>query len=75
MAKCNQKTEVYSRVTGYSRPISSWNIGKQAEFADRKMYNFKKAYEATKRHRPTHPADLPAPGPEDVQAIPLAVHS
>ena len=28
--------EIYSRVTGYIRPISSWNVGKQQEFVDRK---------------------------------------
>jgi ribonucleoside-triphosphate reductase len=31
--------EVYSRVTGYLRPVSQWNAGKQAEFYDRKKYN------------------------------------
>lgn len=30
--------EVYSRVVGYLRPVSQWNEGKQAEFADRKCY-------------------------------------
>ncbi len=34
-----QECEVYSRVTGYLRPVSQWNDGKQAEFRDRK--NFK----------------------------------
>jgi len=33
-----QKTEVYSRVVGYIRPIQQWNKGKQAEFKDRKEY-------------------------------------
>lgn len=30
--------EVYSRVTGYLRPVKQWNDGKQAEYADRKMF-------------------------------------
>lgn len=30
-----QRCEVYSRVMGYHRPVSSWNIGKQAEHRDR----------------------------------------
>jgi hypothetical protein len=30
--------EVYSRVVGYLRPVSQWNEGKQAEFADRKTF-------------------------------------
>lgn len=33
--RCNQKTEVYSRVVGYFRPVQQWNKGKQEEFKDR----------------------------------------
>lgn len=32
---CGRKTEVYSRVVGYFRPLAGWNHGKKAEFADR----------------------------------------
>lgn len=35
---CGSKTEVYSRVTGFYRPVQQWNDGKQAEFKDRKKY-------------------------------------
>ena len=35
---CNAECEVYSRVTGYHRPIKNWNGGKRAEFSDRKTY-------------------------------------
>ena len=35
------KTEVYSRIVGYVRPISEWNDAKQAEFKDRKVFNGK----------------------------------
>ena len=38
MAKCGEKTEVYSRVTGYFRPVSAWNKGKKEEFKDRKVF-------------------------------------
>ncbi len=31
--KCDEKTEVYSRVTGYFRPVSNWNKGKKRNFA------------------------------------------
>lgn len=41
MPKCNQKTEVYSRVCGYFRPVQDWNKGKQQEFKDRKVYHVK----------------------------------
>ena len=35
---CGKKTEVYSRVVGYYRPVQQWNPGKLAEFHDRKTY-------------------------------------
>jgi ribonucleoside-triphosphate reductase len=35
---CQQPTEIYSRVVGYYRPVEQWNIGKQVEFAERKLY-------------------------------------
>lgn len=30
--------EIWSRVMGYHRPVSSWNAGKQAEHADRRVF-------------------------------------
>ncbi|PWM50063.1 MAG: ribonucleoside triphosphate reductase, partial [Bacillota bacterium] len=36
---CGQKTEVYSRITGYYRPVQNWNDGKTQEFKDRKVYD------------------------------------
>jgi ribonucleoside-triphosphate reductase len=38
MAKCGLKTEVYSRVCGYFRPVANWNRGKQEEFKERRVY-------------------------------------
>ena len=40
---CGQETEVYSRVTGYYRPVNRWNKGKQEEFKDRKTFEVKNA--------------------------------
>ncbi len=37
--ECGEKTEVYSRITGYYRPVQNWNNGKAQEFKDRKVYN------------------------------------
>ncbi|MBQ3182093.1 MAG: ribonucleoside triphosphate reductase [Clostridia bacterium] len=37
--ECGEKTEVYSRITGYYRPVQNWNDGKSKEFKDRKVYN------------------------------------
>ena len=36
---CGEKTEVYSRITGYYRPVQNWNDGKSQEFKDRKVYD------------------------------------
>ena len=36
---CHEKTEVYSRITGYYRPVQNWNDGKTQEFKDRKVYS------------------------------------
>lgn len=35
---CGKNTEVYSRITGYYRPVQNWNDGKSQEYKDRKTY-------------------------------------
>ena len=35
---CGEKAEVYSRITGYYRPVQNWNEGKSEEFKERKEY-------------------------------------
>ncbi len=42
--KCGETTEVYSRITGYYRPVQNWNDGKTQEFKDRKVYNPEHSY-------------------------------
>ncbi len=37
---CGKPTEVYSRITGYYRPVQNWNKGKAQEFKDRVTYSF-----------------------------------
>ncbi|MBO7222185.1 MAG: ribonucleoside triphosphate reductase, partial [Clostridia bacterium] len=37
--ECGKKAEVYSRITGYYRPVQNWNDGKMAEFRERKTYD------------------------------------
>ena len=36
---CGSKTEIYSRITGYYRPVQNWNDGKLQEFKNRKEYD------------------------------------
>ncbi len=40
---CGGRTEVYSRITGYYRPLQNWNDGKAQEFKDRKTYDVNKS--------------------------------
>lgn len=35
---CEKATEIYSRITGYYRPVRNWNDGKAREFVERKTY-------------------------------------
>ena len=36
---CGKESEVYSRITGYYRPVKNWNVGKSQEFKMRKTYD------------------------------------
>ena len=40
---CGKKTEVYSRITGYYRPVQNWNAGKSQEFKHRQDYIIEKS--------------------------------
>lgn len=37
--KCGESAEVYSRITGYYRPVQNWNDGKAEEYRERKVYD------------------------------------
>lgn len=41
--KCGGATEVYSRITGYYRPVQNWNAGKSQEFKNRRVYDLQKS--------------------------------
>ena len=41
--ECGGRAEVYSRITGYYRPVANWNDGKAEEFKDRKVYDLEKS--------------------------------
>ncbi|MBR2988472.1 MAG: ribonucleoside triphosphate reductase, partial [Clostridia bacterium] len=40
---CGATTEVYSRITGYYRPVQNWNDGKSQEYRDRKVYDISRS--------------------------------
>ncbi len=37
--ECGEDAEVYSRITGYYRPVQNWNAGKTQEYKERLEYN------------------------------------
>ncbi len=41
--ECGEEAEVYSRITGYYRPVKNWNDGKAQEYKDRKVYDISKS--------------------------------
>ena len=66
---CGEETEVYSRITGYYRPVKNWNDGKTQEFKERKVYD---VFDSGSRMKPkaavrteTEPAAFSGEGGED----------
>ena len=58
--RCGKPAEVYSRITGYYRPVQNWNVGKTQEFQERKVYDIAASRMVSEGRRPrTEPA---APG-------------
>ena len=47
---CGKKSEVYSRITGYYRPVQNWNDGKTQEYKNRKLYDVE--HSCMKKSRP-----------------------
>ncbi|MCQ2471770.1 MAG: ribonucleoside triphosphate reductase [Clostridia bacterium] len=71
--ECGAKTEVYSRITGYYRPIQNWNDGKSQEYKDRKVYNIansvlKKAACACEEEKAA-PAEAPVEVADDANIL------
>ena len=40
---CGNPTEIYSRITGYYRPVQNWNDGKLQEYANRTVYDISRS--------------------------------
>jgi ribonucleoside-triphosphate reductase len=43
--ECGGRAEVYSRITGYYRPVQNWNEGKTQEYKNRRLYDIVKSRE------------------------------
>ena len=70
--KCGEATEVYSRITGYYRPVQNWNDGKAQEFKQRRTYDIGRSRLRGVRHAEAaaqspvgeEKAEAPAPAAE-----------
>ena len=71
---CGKKTEIYSRITGYYRPVQNWNDGKAQEFKDRREYvlsgNFR--MDTLSSMMPEKPADRPVIQPTAAKTLETA---
>ena len=56
--ECGEKTEVYSRITGYYRPVQNWNDGKAQEYKERKLYDIDKS---VLKHKGVKETEVAAP--------------
>lgn len=48
---CGEPAEVYSRITGYYRPVQNWNEGKSQEYKNRKLYDSRIPMEKTQQEK------------------------
>ena len=67
---CGKQTEVWSRITGYYRPIQNWNDGKVQEFADRKEYELENSRLEGRRLCDRETGTTPDAGTATVSAAP-----
>ena len=58
--KCGEKAEVYSRITGYDRPVQNWNDGKSQEYKDRRVYDIANSMKRRFEDDAQQPAAAPA---------------
>ena len=68
---CGKKAEVYSRITGYYRPVQNWNDGKAQEYKNRTLYDV--MHSDVKKIRPVH-TSMVTMTEDDVKIEPVAAH-
>ena len=68
--ECGAKTEVYSRITGYYRPVQNWNAGKSQEFKHRLTYDIANSkLKAKAAAEPAAPHEAPAAVSADAELL------
>jgi ribonucleoside-triphosphate reductase len=62
--KCDARTEVYSRVCGFFRPVQQWNRGKREEFKQRREFVIKEESHGQRKTDQADPHPQGRPGAE-----------
>ena len=72
--ECGEKTEVYSRITGYYRPVQNWNDGKSQEYKHRVVYTPAKFGKelVSKKNAPAEAVAAPAAAEDKVMLFATA---
>ena len=65
--ECGAPTEVYSRITGYYRPVQNWNDGKAQEYKERKLYDI--GTSVLSRQGVKNPEAVPAAAPAAEETV------
>ncbi|MBQ8275808.1 MAG: ribonucleoside triphosphate reductase, partial [Clostridia bacterium] len=66
---CGAVTEVYSRITGYYRPVQNWNAGKAQEFKHRLTYDIAGSHLKEKKQAEAPAAPEAAPAAEGAELL------
>ncbi len=66
---CGAVTEVYSRITGYYRPVQNWNAGKAQEFKHRLTYDIAGSHLKEKKQTEAPAAPVAAPAAEGAELL------
>ncbi len=67
--ECGAKTEVYSRITGYYRPVQNWNAGKSQEFKHRLTYDIANSKLKAKAAVAEAPVETPVAASADAELL------
>ena len=66
---CGTETEVYSRITGYYRPVKNWNDGKTQEFKERRVYDISNSHMRPRTLAAVKEAKKSETGTEEVRTL------
>ena len=70
---CGENAEVYSRITGYYRPVQNWNAGKTQEYKERKTYDLENSHLDAAKHPAKTEEVAPAQDDHHIEKVSAAM--